>query len=78
MGVTGTFHRYLIKYTVRGSDGFFWTDYRVWDIESKSIKDILEGAEYQAQEDSSSRLKKKVKLEDVDIKSFNLVDYVEK
>jgi len=77
MGKTGTFHRYLIKYTVRGSEGFFWTDYRIWDVEDKDISHILQTALYQAKTDATSKLKKKVEDKDVDIKSFNLIDYVQ-
>lgn len=70
-----TLNRYLIKFRVIGETGKeFWTDYRVFDVHLKSMKQLLESATYQAQSDASVKLKKNLKLDDISIISFNLID----
>jgi hypothetical protein len=76
MGATQS--RYFIKYKVIGKPGHFWTEYRVWDIEHKSLKIVMEGCIFHCKEDASKILKEKFKDDDIDILTFNLVEAITK
>lgn len=75
----GSQSRYFVKYRVIGhKEGHFWTEYRVWDITDKSLRVIMDNCIDQCKQDASKLLSKKLKDEDIDILSFNLVEAITK
>ena len=68
-------HRYLVKFTIEGAKGSFWTDVRIWDVHTKTLRGVLETAIHQAKEDAGKKLQKKLSDDDVNIVSFSLIDY---
>lgn len=70
--------RYFVKFTVKGVEGHFWTDVRIWNPGKKSLKQIFELVLDQAQSDAKDRLKKLVPLNSIDIETFNLIEGITK
>jgi hypothetical protein len=70
----GNQSRYFIKFRVSNHPGHFWTEYRCWDTESKSLKTIFADVLHHCKDDAQKILKEKFKDEDIDITSFNLVE----
>jgi hypothetical protein len=70
--------RYFVKFTVRGVPGIFWTDLRVWDVDKKSMVEIMAICLAQATKDAKKKISKKVAADNVDIDSFSLIESVTK
>ena len=75
----GTQSRYFIKYKIIDhKDGHIWTEYRVWDIEDKSLKTVMKDCINHCKQDAEKVLGRKLKEDDVDILTFNLVEAITK
>ena len=74
----GSQSRYFIKYKVIGQPGHFWTEYRVWDIETKSLKTVMKDCILSCKQDAEKILNEKFTDDDIDILTFNLVEAITK
>jgi len=74
----GNQSRYFIKFRVANHPGHFWYEYRVWDVEKKSLRMIMEDCIEQCRADAQHILKNKFKGDDIDILTFNLVEAITK
>ena len=74
----GSQSRFFIKYKVIGQPGHFWTEYRVWDVETKSLKTIMNGCITHCKQEAEKILNDKFVDNDIDILTFNLVEAITK
>lgn len=66
--------RYFVKFTIRGVVGVFWTDLIVWDVDKKSISQVMDICLAQAEKDAKKKIQKRVSRDNIDIDSFSLIE----
>lgn len=66
--------RYFVKFTIRGVTGVFWTDLIIWDVDKKSIAQVMDICLTQAEKDAKKKIQKGISRDNIDIDSFSLIE----